>query len=84
VDHSVATQNDVKLDAALPFVTAAAIRIQTAYDDLVDDDQAEEEAESFKMQLKMNEDENREERNIDKEIVISELLKLVNLATRTR
>jgi condensin complex subunit 3 len=78
VDHCVATQNNAKLEAVLPVVTAVAFKIQTAYNNLVDDIQAEEEARF--LQDAAVEDENREEQKIDKEIVISELLKLaVNL-----
>ena len=78
VDHCVATKNEAKLEAVLPVVTAVAFKIQTAYNDLVDDFQAEEEA--IFLRDAAVEDENREEQKIDKEIVISELLKLaVNL-----
>ena len=78
VDNCITTQNDAKLEAALPVVTAVAFRIQTAYNDLVEDIQAEEET-RFLRDAGV-EDENKEEQKIDKEIVISELLKLaVNL-----
>jgi condensin complex subunit 3 len=78
VDHCVTTQNDAKLEAVLPVVTAVAFKIQTAYNDLVDDIQAEEETRFLRDAGA--EEENREEQKIDKEIIISELLKLaVNL-----
>jgi condensin complex subunit 3 len=78
VDHCISTKSEAKLEAVLPVVTAIAFRIQTAYHHLVEDIQGEEEA-RFLHDADV-EKENREEHRIEREIVISEMLKLaVNL-----
>ncbi|KIJ99866.1 hypothetical protein K443DRAFT_132899 [Laccaria amethystina LaAM-08-1] len=69
VDHCKATKDEVRLEAALPVVTALAFRIQDAYNKLLEDNDITAE-ERLLGSIKRN----------DKEFVISELLKLaVNL-----
>ncbi|EDR03702.1 chromosome condensation complex protein [Laccaria bicolor S238N-H82] len=69
VDHCKATKDEVRLEAALPVVTALAFRIQDAYNKLLEGNDIDAE-ERLLGSIKRN----------DKEFVISELLKLaVNL-----
>jgi condensin complex subunit 3 len=80
VEHCIATKDEARLEAALPVVTALAFRIQTSYNDLLDDIQAEEEERVIRGVVDDDEMVRREDERINKEFVISEMLKLaVNL-----
>jgi condensin complex subunit 3 len=79
VDHCRATKDDARLDAALPVVTALAFRIQEAYNNLLEDMQNEEEERVIR-DLTEEERITLEDKQMDKEFVIGEMLKLaVNL-----
>jgi condensin complex subunit 3 len=77
VDHCVATKDDTRLESAVPVVTALAFKIQSAYNELLEDIQAAEEE---RLLRGIGADEGSEDERIDKEFVIGEMLKLaVNL-----
>ncbi|KAG6908746.1 hypothetical protein DXG01_003450 [Tephrocybe rancida] len=79
VDHGRTTDDNIRLEAALPVVTELAFRIQEAYNSLTTDITEEEEA---RLLNDMDEDEKarREDARLEKEAVIGELLQLaVNL-----
>ena len=79
VDHCKATKDEVRLEAALPVVTALAFRIQDAYNKLLEGNDIDAE-ERLLGSISEAELTRREEERHDKEFVISELLKLaVNL-----
>lgn len=83
-DHCVATKDNVKLESALPVVTALAFKIQSSYNELLAAIQAEEEEELLRAGIEDEEEDERrakrEEEIMDKEFVIGEMLKLsVNL-----
>jgi condensin complex subunit 3 len=80
VDHCIATKDDARLELALPVVTALAYHIQSSYNDLLFSIQAEEEERLFGGDGDREDRVWREEERMDKELVISEMLKLaVNL-----
>ncbi|KAF7968330.1 hypothetical protein HWV62_30947 [Athelia sp. TMB] len=72
VAHCIATKDDARLESALPVVTALAFRIQSAYNSLLEDIEAEEYRD------KDNEEDiqRREDDRMDREFVIGEMLKL--------
>lgn len=88
MDHCIATKDDVRLESSLPVVTAPAFRIQTTYNDLLQLFQQEEEDQLLRGGMDYPDEEERarkEERRIDMEFVIGEMLKLaVNLDTWMR
>lgn len=72
VAHCIATKDDARLEAALPVVTSMAFRIQSGYNSLLEDIEAEEDRD------KDNEEDihRREDDRMDREFVIGEMLKL--------
>lgn len=80
VDHCIATKEEARLEAALPVVTALAFRIQSSYNDLLEDLQTEEEDRLLLDDLDEEEKARREDERLAKEFIIGEMLKLaVNL-----
>jgi len=78
-DHCIAIKDNARLESALPVVTALAFKIQSSYNDLLLDIQAEEEQRFLRGADNDNKSQ-REDERMDKELVISEMLKLaVNL-----
>jgi condensin complex subunit 3 len=79
VDHGKATKDDVRLEAALPVVTALAFRLQESYNQLIEDMRAEEE-ERIIRDLSDEEKNKIEDERLDKEFIIGEILRMaVNL-----
>ncbi|KAF8494799.1 nuclear condensing complex subunit [Gautieria morchelliformis] len=79
VEHCINTKDDGRLESSLPVVTALAFKIQAAYNRLLEQIQADEEA---RLLGKYNEEEQEanEEARADQEFVIGEMLRLaVNL-----
>ncbi|GJE85117.1 condensin complex subunit 3 [Phanerochaete sordida] len=84
VDHCVATKDDRRLEAALPVVTALAFRIQTAYNQLVEEIEVEEQEMLLRGDIDDEEEAElrakREEARLDQEFIIGEMLRMsVNL-----
>lgn len=83
VDHCIATKDDARLESPLLVVIALAFRIQATHNDLLQLFQQEEEYQLLRGAMDDPEEEQRarkEERRIDVEFVIGEMLKLaVNL-----
>jgi condensin complex subunit 3 len=84
VDHCVSTKDDRRLENALPVVTSLAFRIQTAYNHLIEEIEAEEEEMALRGDMQdVEEDElraKREEARLDQEFIIGEMLRMsVNL-----
>lgn len=84
VDHCVSTKDDRRLEAALPVVTALAFRIQSAYNDLVEDTEKAEEAMFLSGDIQSEEEDEarakREETRLDQEFIMGEMLRMaVNL-----
>lgn len=76
VDYCVEHKEDARLEQALPVVTALAFRIQEAYNELLQELEAEEE----ELLLRGTVSEDREEARMEREFIIGEILRLsVNL-----
>jgi len=72
----MATKDDARLESALPVVTALAFKIQSAYNELLEDIQASEDLLPQGGEV----DESKEDERMDKEFIIGEMLRLaVNL-----
>jgi condensin complex subunit 3 len=79
VEHCINTKDDGRLESSLPVVTALAFKIQAAYNRLLEQIQADEEA-RFLDKYSDEEWEANEEVRADQEFVIGEMLRLaVNL-----
>ncbi|KII87700.1 hypothetical protein PLICRDRAFT_30295 [Plicaturopsis crispa FD-325 SS-3] len=81
VEHCIAIKDEARLEGVLPVVTALAFRIQSSYNDLLDDMQADEHdlVDEHDNAARARREE-REEKKIDTEFIIGEMLKLaVNL-----
>jgi condensin complex subunit 3 len=77
VDRCISANDDQRFESILPTVTALAFRIQTVYNGLLEDIQAEE-MDAFLGDV--DDQENREEARLEKEFIIAEMCKLaVNL-----
>lgn len=82
VAHCISTKDNARLESALPVVTALAFRIQSSYNELLEDIQADEEEKLLRSGALDDDDDRvqREDERMDKEFVIGEMLKLaVNL-----
>ncbi|OBZ78081.1 Condensin complex subunit 3 [Grifola frondosa] len=85
VEHCVTLNDEGRLEAALPVVTALAFRIQEAYNELVEKMEEQEEEAMLREGMVMDEEDEeerarKEDERLDKEFVIGEILKLaVNL-----
>lgn len=84
VDHCVTTKDDRRLESVLPVVTALAFRIQTAYNHLVEEIEAEEQEMLLRGDIGDDEENElraeREEARLDQEFIIGEMLRMsVNL-----
>ena len=76
MDFCVSRNDNLRLENALPVVTAFAFRVQGAYNDLLQELQAEEEDRLFRGSIP----EEREEARLEREFIIGEVLRLaVNL-----
>jgi condensin complex subunit 3 len=79
VDHCISTNDDRRLESALPVVTSLAFRIQAAYNELLEDIQAEQ-ADELLGGVDEEQRAKNEEARLAKEFVIAEMCKLaVNL-----
>ena len=84
VDYCVSQKDDRRLEAALPVVTALAFRIQSAYNDLIEDIEDAEETGFFGGDIQNSEEDEaraaKEEARLDREFIIGEMLRMsVNL-----
>ncbi|KAF9234460.1 nuclear condensing complex subunit [Melanogaster broomeanus] len=80
VEHCIATNDQAKLEASLPVVTLLAFRIQNAYNKYQDDLEAAEQEHAIRGALDEERAAREEDERLDKEAIISEMLKLaVNL-----
>ncbi|KAF8524376.1 nuclear condensing complex subunit [Hysterangium stoloniferum] len=79
VEHCISTKDESRLESSLPVVTALAFKIQSAYNDLLEQIQVYEEA-KIQGEFTEEEQEANEDARADQEFVIAEMLKLaVNL-----
>ncbi|GJJ15062.1 hypothetical protein Clacol_009337 [Clathrus columnatus] len=76
VDHCINKKDEARLETCLPVVTALAFKIQSAYNDLLEQMQVSEEL-CLSEEVTEEEQEANEDARSDQEFVISELLKLV-------
>ncbi|EPQ52389.1 chromosome condensation complex protein [Gloeophyllum trabeum ATCC 11539] len=82
VDHCISTKDDARLESALPVVTLLAFRIQSTYNDLMEQIQDDEEQKFLRGEDHEDDEERarKEDERMDKEFVIGEMLRLaVNL-----
>lgn len=84
VDHCVATKDDRRLENALPVVTVLAFRIQSAYNHLIEEIEAEEQEIALRGDMQDDDEDElrakREEARLDQEFIIGEMLRMaVNL-----
>ncbi|TFY65773.1 hypothetical protein EVG20_g5314 [Dentipellis fragilis] len=80
VDYCVTNKDNTRLENVLPVVTALAFRIQTAYNDLEEQLEADEQDRMLRGEDEEDQDVSKEEERMGREFVISEMLKLaVNL-----
>lgn len=84
VEHCVSEKDEARLEAALPVVTALAFKIQDAYNNLLSRLQDEQDEDLLREGITGPEEDERrarrEEERLDREFIISEMLKLaVNL-----
>ncbi|KAA1474990.1 ARM repeat-containing protein [Dentipellis sp. KUC8613] len=80
VDYCVTNKDNTRLENVLPVVTALAFRIQSAYNDLEEQLEADEQDRMLRGADEEDQDASKEEERMGREFVISEMLKLaVNL-----
>ncbi|EIM89256.1 ARM repeat-containing protein [Stereum hirsutum FP-91666 SS1] len=75
VDHAVEQKSLERLETILPVVTALAFRIQTVYNDLIEQAEADEQDRLLRGE-DAPEDEERADALLDKEFVVEELLRI--------
>ena len=76
VGHCITTNDEARLESALPVVTALAFQIQIGYNALLEDIQAEEERVEYDEVGSEEARQKREDERMDREFVIGEMLKL--------